>query len=79
MTALDRTAMADYADRRHAEARQTLDTHVTSAYTGLCLACGRPGPCEARQAAERTAAHYTRRDLPLQRPATPAAQATTAA
>ncbi|MFD0819502.1 hypothetical protein ACFQ0D_14555 [Micromonospora zhanjiangensis] len=78
MTALDTTAFNAHADQRHAEARHVLDTHTTNTYTGLCDACGRPGPCDQRQSAEQTAAHYTRPDLPT--PHTrPAEQAVTTA
>jgi hypothetical protein len=50
-----------------AQAQHLLDLHVTSAVTGRCLVCRRPGPCAARVAAERLFAEYGL--LPARRPA----------
>ncbi len=43
MTATTHHAMT--ADQQFAAAQRTLDTHITSSGTGLCLACGILGPC----------------------------------
>ncbi|WP_326556827.1 hypothetical protein [Micromonospora sp. NBC_01796] len=61
MNALSETYYSRYARTRAAEAQQAIDRHVVSAYTGVCLGCGRPGPCDERDQAERTLAHYSRR------------------
>jgi hypothetical protein len=39
------------AERQLAEAQHILDRHVTSSRTGLCCACGLPGPCPVRETA----------------------------
>jgi hypothetical protein len=71
VTALDTTAFSDYADQRYAEAQQIVDSHVTSAYTGICLGCGRPGPCDELRAARELAARYARPGVPAPRTAPP--------
>jgi len=55
-----------YARDRVVAAQQAVDTHITSAYNGCCLGCGRPGPCADLAAAEMTLARYHR--LPFRRP-----------
>ncbi|GIG89949.1 hypothetical protein [Plantactinospora endophytica] len=61
MTALSRTAYAAFARARMAEARRVVLGHAVCAYTGVCLGCGRPGPCATLVAARRTLAHHTQR------------------
>ncbi|MBO4207459.1 hypothetical protein [Micromonospora echinofusca] len=58
MTGLPATDYHELAVRRVAEARGTLAEHVVSAYTGLCLGCLRPGPCDDRRAALDDLARY---------------------
>ncbi len=43
-----------FARERMAAAQTTVETHITSAWTGCCLDCGRPGPCPPRLEAEAT-------------------------
>lgn len=66
MRALSATYYTAYARERIAEAQQVVDRHVTSAYTGCCTGCGRPGPCHDLLAAQRTLLRYAR--LPRRRP-----------
>ncbi|MBE1492272.1 hypothetical protein [Plantactinospora soyae] len=61
MSALSGTAYASYARTRIAEARAAVVRHAVCAYTGVCLGCGRPGPCPTLAAARRTLAHHTHR------------------
>jgi hypothetical protein len=56
VNALSETYYSRYARARRSEAQRVLDQHVVCAYTGVCLACGRPGPCAERADAERTLA-----------------------
>jgi hypothetical protein len=81
VTALSPTDLTDYADERFAEAQRTIEAHTTSAYTGICLGCGRPGPCEVLTAAQEQARRYGRSGLPVRavRPAPLAAAVTSAA
>ncbi|MEH1012766.1 hypothetical protein V6U90_06555 [Micromonospora sp. CPCC 206060] len=58
MTGLPATDYHELAGRRVAEARGTLAEHVVSTYTGLCLGCGRPGPCDDLRAALDDLARY---------------------
>jgi len=60
MRALDGTYYAAYARERIAEAQQAVDRHTVCAYTGVCLGCGRPGPCAELLDAQRTLARYAR-------------------
>lgn len=57
MIALPVSDYLDFARERAAAARHVVDTHVTCAYTGLCRACGRPGPCPDQLAARLDLAH----------------------
>ncbi|RKR87126.1 hypothetical protein BDK92_1399 [Micromonospora pisi] len=59
MNALSETYYRRYAQTRLAEARQTIDRHAVCAYTGVCLGCGRPGPCADRTRAQETLARYS--------------------
>ncbi|MFK3982179.1 hypothetical protein ACI2K4_17595 [Micromonospora sp. NPDC050397] len=61
MNALSISYYSRYAQARITEAQRTIDQHVVCAYTGLCLGCGRPGPCDERDQAERTLEHHARR------------------
>ncbi|MEV4628435.1 hypothetical protein AB0J90_19415 [Micromonospora sp. NPDC049523] len=61
MNALSETYYSRYARARAAEARQAIERHVVSAYSGVCLGCGRPGPCAERHQAERALARFSRR------------------
>lgn len=61
MTALSSTAYTVFARTRMAEARDTITRHVVCAYTGVCLGCGRPGPCAELTEARRTLAGHLRR------------------
>ena len=47
----DNTYYAASAAGLLSAAQRVLDTHVTSSGTGLCLACGSPGPCWKREGA----------------------------
>lgn len=40
---------AETADQQLTGAQRTLDTHITSSATGLCLVCGTLGPCYKRE------------------------------
>lgn len=60
------TSYTRYARSRVVEAQRTIDRHTTSAYTGCCLGCGRPGPCADLTEAEATMHRYHR--LPFRRP-----------
>lgn len=64
--ALSTTYYSAYVRQLIAEAQHTIDTHVTSAWTGCCQSCGRPGPCDERREAEQVLARYRR--LPRRRP-----------
>jgi hypothetical protein len=64
VTGLSPTGFTHYADQCYAEARQTIEVHAISAYTGLCLGCGRPGPCADLTAAQQQAHRYSRPGLP---------------
>jgi len=66
MTALSNTYYTAYARALVVEARQAVNRHTTSAYTGCCLDCGRPGPCPDATDAEATLKRYHR--LPFRRP-----------
>lgn len=74
MNALSTSYYSRYAQARITEAQRTIDQHVVCTYTGVCLACGRPGPCDERDQAQRTLAHHSRlpnrlADAALARPA----------
>jgi hypothetical protein len=43
-----------YAKERMMQARLAYDTHRPSPWTGCCVGCGRPAPCEERLCAEQT-------------------------
>jgi hypothetical protein len=43
-----------------AVAQEALDRHTTSSATGLCLACGVPGPCARRETAVKVFSRYLR-------------------
>jgi hypothetical protein len=60
VNALSETYYSRYAQARAAEAQRTIDRHAVCAYTGVCLACGRPGPCPERNQAEQIFARYSR-------------------
>lgn len=45
------TYYATSADQLLGEAQATIDQHVTSCATGLCLACNSLGPCWRRESA----------------------------
>lgn len=45
MGALTGVYYSAYARERIRAAQSVCDRHVTSAWTGCCVACGRPGPC----------------------------------
>ncbi|GAA1886094.1 hypothetical protein [Asanoa iriomotensis] len=60
------TYYAATAAERLAEAQRTLDTHITSSATGLCLACGTLGPCRKHEAASGVFERSAR--LPRRRP-----------
>jgi hypothetical protein len=45
------TSFAIAADDQLAQARRTLDTHITASADGQCLECGTPGPCYKRETA----------------------------
>ncbi len=47
-------------------AQQVAREHITSAWTGRCLACDQPGPCDTRIDAEDTLDRYQR--LPKRTP-----------
>ncbi len=49
MTATTYYAVTAYGQL--AAAQRTLDAHITSSATGLCLACGTCGPCPERRSA----------------------------
>lgn len=51
MSSLSASEYHDYAEIQAAQARAVLTIHVTSTYTGVCLGCGRPGPCDEQRAA----------------------------
>jgi hypothetical protein len=72
VNALSETYYGQYAQARLNEAQQTIDQHIVCAYTGVCLACGRPGPCSVLDNAQRTMARYAR--LPNRRPGASLAQ-----
>jgi hypothetical protein len=72
VNALSETYYGQYAQARLNEAQQTIDQHIVCAYTGVCLACGRPGPCSELDNAQRTMARYAR--LPNRRPGASLAQ-----
>jgi hypothetical protein len=74
VTGLSPTGFTHYADQSYAEARQTIEVHTISAYTGLCLGCGRPGPCKELTAAQERAHRYSQPGLPTP-PAGPPPQA----
>lgn len=61
MTALSDAGYASWARTRISEAREAIVRHAVCAYTGVCLGCGRPGPCATLTAARRTLAHHTHR------------------
>ncbi|WP_422774118.1 hypothetical protein ACN28C_15335 [Plantactinospora sp. WMMC1484] len=63
MTALSQTGYATFARTRMDEARRAVLGHAVCAYTGVCLGCGRPGPCATLLAARRTLAHHTQRTV----------------
>ncbi|AVT39277.1 hypothetical protein [Plantactinospora sp. BB1] len=63
MTALSQPAYAIFARARMDEARRVVLGHAVCAYTGVCLGCGRPGPCTTLLAARRTLAHHTQRTV----------------
>lgn len=65
MRALSATYYTAYARERIAQSQRTVDRHVTSAYTGCCTGCGRPGPCPDLLDAQRTLLRYSR--LPRRR------------
>ncbi|MEH1013014.1 hypothetical protein V6U90_07875 [Micromonospora sp. CPCC 206060] len=58
MTGLSTADYHDHAAARVAEAWQTIAAHSTQAYTGICVVCGRPGPCDEQRAARRKLARY---------------------
>ena len=58
MSGLRGADYAGYAAGRVAEAYRTIDTHATSAYTGICAGCGRPGPCDELRGAYDLVARY---------------------
>ncbi len=58
MSALDGTCYTQYARERIAEAQQAVDRHAVCAYTGVCLGCGRPGPCGDLIDAQQTLARW---------------------
>lgn len=58
MTGLSTGDYQRLAVRRLGAAKATVAEHVTSAYTGVCLGCGRPGPCGALRAALEDLARY---------------------
>ncbi len=60
MSALSSAGYADFARTRISEAREAIVRHTVCAYTGVCLGCGRPGPCATLVAARQTLAHHTR-------------------
>lgn len=60
MRGMSTTYYGAYALERIHEAQQVLRWHVTSAWTGCCLKCGRPGPCTERIEAEQTLDRYRR-------------------
>ena len=66
MRALTETYYGQYAQTRIDEAQQVVDRHVVCAYTGVCLGCGRPGPCGDLDQAQQTLARYAR--LPNRQP-----------
>jgi hypothetical protein len=43
------TSYARKANDQLAQARGTLDKHITSSINGHCLGCGTPGPCYKRE------------------------------
>jgi thioredoxin reductase (NADPH) len=53
-----------HAARQFAAAKRTIAEHVTSAYSGVCEACGRPGPCDELRAAVHRAVRYRPRPTP---------------
>lgn len=57
MNALPASDYLSFARERAVAARHVVDTHTTCAYTGLCRACGRPGPCPEQVAARLDLAH----------------------
>ncbi|MEO3748895.1 hypothetical protein [Plantactinospora sp. B5E13] len=61
MTALSDAGYASWARTRISEAREAIVRHAVCAYTGVCLGCGRPGPCATLAAARRTLAHHAHR------------------
>ncbi|MDG4788683.1 hypothetical protein O7626_22615 [Micromonospora sp. WMMD1102] len=63
MTALSQSAYATFARTRMDEARRAVLGHNVCAYTGVCLGCGRPGPCPTLLAARRTLAHHSQRTV----------------
>ncbi|MEQ4306175.1 hypothetical protein ABNF97_33140 [Plantactinospora sp. B6F1] len=63
MTALSQSAYATFARTRMDEARRAVLGHAVCTYTGVCLGCGRPGPCATLLAARRTLAHHTQRTV----------------
>ncbi|MBM0261089.1 hypothetical protein, partial [Micromonospora sp. 4G55] len=46
-----------YAAQQVADARRTIATHRTEAYTGVCRSCGRR-PCDEQRAARTRLAHH---------------------
>ncbi|MEV0329489.1 hypothetical protein AB0H63_24030 [Micromonospora echinospora] len=55
---MNRGHFTTYAHERVTDARRVLTAHRTVAYTGVCRACGRPGPCDEWRAAQGRLAHY---------------------
>ncbi len=47
-------------------AHEVCEKHITSAWTGRCLECNQPGPCDTRGVAEDTLERYQR--LPKRTP-----------
>ncbi|MGI5215176.1 hypothetical protein [Plantactinospora sp. CA-290183] len=61
MTPLTQAAYTAYARTRIANARETIARHTVCTYTGVCLGCGRPGPCAELAEARWTLGQHTRR------------------
>ncbi len=66
MRPLGNTYYAAVAQGRIEAALEVVQEHVTSAWTGRCLACHQPGPCDTRVDADDTLHRYRR--LPKRTP-----------